>query len=145
MMTSRAQCSPEQRSTRSLFGWELPSPATFQISWSISHVPAGPTEGWRATVPAAWDRFQLIRNMLQFIWDSLNGTHFPPNGLQNVRLRNNLCPQLFCSNNSHWHLLREFVLHVVFWNPSTTTCLSGRMGRARQAAPGRRERDRSLF
>lgn len=53
---------------------------------------------------------------------------FPPNSFQNVQLRNNLCLQLFCSNNSHWHLLWEFVPNVS-QNPNTT-CFSGRMERA---------------
>lgn len=39
-------------------------------------------------------------------------TFSPLNSFENVQLRNNLCPQLFCSNNSHWHLLWEFVLNT---------------------------------
>lgn len=67
-------------------------------------------------------------------WNTL-----PPNGFANVQLRNNLCPQLFCSSNSHWHLLWEFVLGDVFSKPKYYLS-SGRTEVGSQVAEGRIEK-----
>lgn len=81
----------------------------------------------------AWIWYALVYSMYAK-WNT-----FPPNSFENVQLRNNLCPQLFCSSNSHWHLLWEFVLGAVFSKPKYYLS-SGRMEVASQAAEGRRER-----